>query len=141
MKPSIARAAALVACMVPVFTQAASHDLATFVGEYDLDRNGSVSKEEFVRERERRFASTDTDRDGGISMEEYLAEFRGRLMYSNPDAQTVDRQMEQTASRFKVLDSNADGRISAAEFQHSGWGMFEEHDYNRDGAVSLADKH
>lgn len=139
MKRILLCAAALFG-LAPLLTLAASHDLSTFVGEYDLDRNGSVSKEEFQRERERRFAATDTDRDGGISLEEYLAEYRGRLMHSNPDARTIDRQMEQTASRFKVLDSNADTRISAAEFQHSGWGMYDEHDYNRDGAVSLADK-
>lgn len=145
MQRLLHRCAALLACALPILATptvavAASHDLATFVGEYDLDGNGSVSKEEFQRERERRFAATDADRDGGISEAEYLAEFRARLMYSKPDRETVDRQMAQTAARFRVLDDNKDGRISSAEFQSSGWGMFGEHDYNRDGAVSMADK-
>ena len=42
---------------------AASHDLATFVTEYDLDRDGQVSKEEFLEARVARFAATDTDND------------------------------------------------------------------------------
>lgn len=145
MPSHLNRAAALLARALPLLAvmsaaHAASHDLATFVGEYDLDGNGSVSKEEFQRERERRFAATDTDRDGGISEAEYLAEFRARLMYSKPGNDTIERQMAQTAVRFKVLDDNNDGHISSAEFQSSGWGMFGEHDYNRDGAVSMADK-
>lgn len=132
--------AAVLISALPAAAGAASHDLATFVGEYDLDRNGIVSKEEFQKERERRFASTDTDHDGSISPAEYTDEFRARLMFSKPDPQSIDRQLQQTAVRFKALDSNQDGRISPAEFQSSGWNMFGEHDYNRDGAVSMADR-
>ena len=42
--------------------------------------------------------------------------------------------------RINVLDTNKDGRISFAEYSFSGWRMFGEHDYDRDGVVSLADK-
>lgn len=133
-------AAAVAAMLMPMLADAASHDLATFVGEYDLDRNGSVSMEEFQKERERRFASTDTDHDGRISKQEYLDEFHARLMFSKPDAAAIEKQMKQTEVRFGVLDVNKDGAISPAEYTHSGWGMFDEHDYNKDGAVSLADK-
>lgn len=131
----------LLACaLLPLVAHAASHQLETFVGEYDLDRNGSVSKEEFQKERERRFLSTDTNHDGLLSRGEYFDEFRGRLMFSHPDADTVERQLGQTDVRFDSLDSNGDGSISLAEFYHSGWNMFGEHDYNLDGAVSLADQ-
>jgi Ca2+-binding EF-hand superfamily protein len=133
-------ASLVVAVWSPLLANAASHDLPTFIGEYDLDRNGSVTKEEFQKERERRFASTDTDHDGSVSRDEYIDEFRARLMFSNPDPETVVRQLEQTGVRFDVLDSNHNGLISAAEFYHSGWGMFDEHDYNLDSAISLADE-
>jgi Ca2+-binding EF-hand superfamily protein len=132
--------AVLVSALASAAVNAASHDLATFVLEYDLDGDGIASMEEFQKERERRFASTDVDHDGGISRDEYVDEFRARLMFSKPDAETVTRQIEQTHVRFDVLDTNHNGAISAAEFYHSGWGMFDEHDYNRDGAVSLADE-
>jgi hypothetical protein len=130
----------VVAFALPLLANAASHELQTFVGEYDLDRNGSVSKEEFHKERERRFLSTDTNHDGVLSRAEYVDEFRGRLMYSKPDPETVERQLAQTDVRFDSLDSNGNGEISLAEFYHSGWNMFGEHDYNRDDAVSLTDE-
>jgi hypothetical protein len=127
--------------LAPLLATAASHDLATFVGEYDLDRNGIVSMEEFQKERERRFAATDTDHNGLVSRQEYMDEFRARLSFSKPDAAQIDKQMKQTDVRFGVLDVNQDAAISPAEFHHSGWRMFDEHDYSRDGAVSLADQH
>lgn len=130
---------AAVAALLPAPAFAASHDLATFIGEYDLDGNGLVSKEEFQKERERRFASTDVNHDGGISLEEYLEEFRARLMFGKPGSASVEKQMKQTEVRFGVLDSNKDGRISPAEYFHSGWNMFNEHDYDRDGAISAGD--
>ena len=137
-KISIAPALALL--ILPVAALAASHDLATFVGEYDLDKDGSVSKEEFLEGRQKRFAATDANHDGGVSRDEYVEEYRGRLMASNPAPEKVEKQLKQTDVRFKVLDSNHDGSISFAEYSHSGWRMYGEHDYNRDGAVSMADK-
>lgn len=132
--------ALIAGAVLPALALAASHDLATFIGEYDLDKDGTVSKEEFLEGRVQRFAATDTDNDQGVSREEYAAEFRARLMTKNPDAATVERQMKQTDVRFNVLDTNKDGRMSFAEYSYSGWRMFGEHDYSRDGAVSLADK-
>jgi hypothetical protein len=125
---------------LPTLSLAASHDLATFVGEYDLDQNGSASMEEFQKERERRFAAADTNHNSGISQAEYADEYRARLMLGKPEAAVIEKQMKQTDVRFNVLDANKDGHISSAEFQRSGWNMFNEHDYNRDGAVSMADK-
>lgn len=132
--------ACLIAAVLPVLTFAASHDLATFVTEYDLDKDGSVSKEEFLKERERRYAATDTNNDDGVSREEYSSEFHTRLLAKSSDAELIERQMKQTDVRFKVLDTNKDGRLSFAEYSYSGWRMFGEHDYDRDGVVSLADQ-
>lgn len=134
------RSAILGFALSPAIALAASHDLATFVGEYDLDKDGKVSKEEFLEGRERRFAATDTNNNQGVSRDEYVEEYRARLMATNPDAGVAEKQLKQTDVRFNVLDSNKDGRISFAEYSHSGWRMFGEHDYDRDGAVSLADK-
>lgn len=124
---------------VPLAASAASHDLKTFITEYDLDHDGSVSKEEFADEREHRFIVTDANHDAGLTHDEYVSEYRARLMLRNPDGKTVERQMKQADVRFAVLDSNKDGKISRAEYAHSGWRMFSEHDYTDDGAVSGKD--
>jgi Ca2+-binding EF-hand superfamily protein len=133
-----------VSCIIPLVLPAlgfaASHDLATFVADYDLDKDGKVSKEEFQEVRQQLFATTDSNQDQGVSHEEYVAEYRARLMATKPDPGKAQRQLKQTDVRFKALDSNKDGRISLAEYSYSGWRMYAEHDYDRDGAVSLADK-
>jgi Ca2+-binding EF-hand superfamily protein len=137
MKIRIALAGMVAA--LPLVASAASHDLKTFITEYDLDHDGSVSKEEFADEREHRFIATDANHDGGLSHDEYVGEYRARLMLRKPDEKTVERQMKQADVRFTALDSNKDGRITRAEYAHSGWRMFTEHDYMDDGAVSEKD--
>jgi hypothetical protein len=117
----------------------ASHDLTTFIGEYDLDHNGCVSKEEFALERDRRFAATDIDKDGALTRAEYIDEFRARLEATKPSSENFVRQMRQADVRFGVLDANKDQRISPAEFTHSGWMMFTHHDANENGAVASDD--
>jgi len=133
--------AVLVGCALgaSALASAASHDIKTFIVEYDLDHDGAVSKDEFAQERDRRFASTDADHSGGLSHDEYVEEYRGRFSATHPDARVTERQTKQTEVRFKVLDSNHNGQISPAEYAHSGWSMFTRHDYTNDGAVSARD--
>jgi hypothetical protein len=136
------KAGLLIACVLaagPMAAGAASHDIRIFITEYDLNRDGSVSKEEFADEREHRFISTDADHDGGLTHDEYVGEYRARLLAAKPNEKSVERQMKQADVRFTVLDSNKDGKISRAEYAHSGWTMFTRHDYTDDGAVSAKD--
>jgi hypothetical protein len=131
-----------IACLLaamPMLASGASHDIKVFIGEYDLNHDGSVSKEEFADEREHRFIVTDANHDGGLTHEEYVGEYRTRLQGKNPDAKAMERGMKQADVRFGVLDSNKDGRISRAEYAHSGWNMFTNHDYTKDGAISSRD--
>jgi Ca2+-binding EF-hand superfamily protein len=130
------------ACLLaatPMMAMAASHDIKVFIVEYDLNHDGSVSKEEFAQERDRRFDATDTNHDGGLSRDEYVDEYRTRLSQKSPDAKNVDKQLKQTDVRFGVLDVNKDGKISRAEYAHSGWTMYTKHDYTNDGAISGKD--
>jgi hypothetical protein len=136
------KAGRLAACMLTftaALASAASHDINVFVTEYDLNHDGAVSKEEFADERERRFITTDANHDGGLSHDEYVGEYHARLMSQHPDEKIVERQIKQADVRFNVLDSNKDGRISRAEYAFSGWRMFTEHDYTKDGVVSAQD--
>jgi len=132
----------LVACLslgIPALAAAASHDIKVFITEYDLNHDGSVSKEEYADERERRFIASDSNHDGGLSHDEYVGEYRARLTEKHPDEKTVEKQMKQADVRYEVLDSNNDGHISRAEYAFSGWRMFTEHDYTKDGTVAAND--
>ena len=44
-----------------------------------------------------------------------------------------------TVILFLAMAVNKDGKISRAEYAHSGWTMFTRHDYTNDGAISAKD--
>jgi Ca2+-binding EF-hand superfamily protein len=136
------RAPVLIACLialVPAAASAASHDIKIFITEYDLNHDGSVSKEEFADEREHRFIVTDVNHDAGLSHEEYVGEYKARITGESAEPKNLEKQLKQADVRFNVLDSNKDGRISRAEYASSGWSMFVNHDYTKDGAISGKD--
>ncbi|QDK35179.1 EF-hand domain-containing protein [Sphingomonas sp. IC081] len=133
------------ALLLPCAAHAASHDLATFIREQDLDGDGKVSKDEFQRGRDAEFARMDRNRDGVLSHDEYVGDYRERLereLLERPEAERADlrsRQLRQADVRFRILDSDHGGGISTAEFAASGWAMFLRHDTDHDGWVSMAD--
>ncbi len=122
--------------------EAASHDRDTFIREQDLDHDGNVSKDEYARGRAAEFARMDKDRDGKLSNGEYVEDYRvrleARLAALPADRRDKERttEMHQAEVRFDVLDSDASGFITPAEFDYSGWRMFMHHDTNKDGVVS-----
>lgn len=64
-------------------------------GRYDRDRNGAVSRDEFLASRRRTFSRLDRDGDGRLSFEEYAA---------------------STIARFATADGNADRTLDRTEF-------------------------
>ena len=147
MKTRTILAAALVASLSAGTASAASHARDTFIKEQDQNGDGVVSKDEFAATRALQFAATDADKNGSLSKAEYVGEFKARLEKKlATDSRTPEkkeeereRQMRQADVRFGVLDSDKSGAITRAEFDYSGWRMFNHHDTNNDGAVSAAD--
>lgn len=147
MKTRIILAAAVAASLAAGSAHAASHARDTFIKEQDQNGDGVVSKDEFAATRAIQFAKTDADKNGSLSQTEYVGEFKARLEKKlAADTRPADkkeeervRQMRQADVRFGVLDSDKSGAITRAEFDYSGWRMFNHHDTNNDGAVSAAD--
>jgi EF hand len=145
IRKSLILAAALAAISAPAL--AASHARDTFIKEQDVNGDGVVTKEEFVITRDQLFKAIDADKNGSLSKEEYIGEFKARLekrlAASTDTAEKKEeervRQMRQADVRFGVLDSDKSGAITPAEFAYSGWRMFVTHDTNKDGTVSAAD--
>jgi hypothetical protein len=147
MKSRTLLAAVVVTSLAAGAAHAASHARDTFIKEQDQNGDGVVSKDEFAATRALQFAKTDADNDGSFSQAEYVGEFKARLEKKlavderTPEKKEEERarQMRQADVRFGVLDSDKSGAITRAEFDYSGWRMFNHHDTNNDGTVSAAD--
>lgn len=52
---------------------------ASFIQDYDLDKDGTVSESEFAEVRQQRYSAMDENKDGQVSVDEYVNEYAGRL--------------------------------------------------------------
>ncbi len=90
----------------------------------DLNRDGTVSLDEFHKDIVRSFHALDFDRDGYITAGE---------LGSLPDRQAV-RRMERMIRR---ADQDGDGRLSFREVVEVRMRSFDEADSNRNDRISL----
>jgi len=121
------------------------HSFAAFMGAYDINRDGKVTRDEYDTVRKQRFMAADTNNDGWLSEAEYVAEFEKRLkqQYQN-DGKTVDdsyrNSMKQAYVRFGIVDRNKDGKYTIEEEIESANKTFKNNDTNGDGVVDARDK-
>lgn len=99
-------------------------NVEAFIAQYDDNHDGRVTWDEFSGERRKRFDITDANHDGTVSEDEYVQEFKERSAQALK--QERDAQVAQAHVRFRVLDTNKDGKASRAEFDASGERVFAE---------------
>ncbi|EJM96294.1 EF-hand domain-containing protein [Herbaspirillum sp. YR522] len=123
---------------------AGGHGREAFMGSYDINRDGVVTRAEYESVRLQRYNAADTNGDGKLSEAEYVAEFEGRLKQQyaqqkrEPDAD-YQRSMRQAHVRFGILDRNHDGFISLDEEKAIMERTFVGQDTNGDGQVDARD--
>jgi len=121
----------------PALTMPTTHSVNGMLAMYDLDQNGQVSAAEYQQQRAAVFHRTDRDQDGALSATEYMDEFTDRL--DTQIAKTRDSQLKQALVRFKALDKDGNGILSAPEYHQSGQRMFARWDTDNNRLVSLAE--
>jgi EF hand len=123
---------------------AGGHGQSAFIGSYDANRDGVVTRAEYDAIRKQRFESGDKNRDGFLSEEEYVAEFTLRLKQQyldenrQPD-QAYENSIKQAHVRFAVVDRDRDGKFSRAEDLAIADRTFKGADTNGDGRVTQED--
>jgi Ca2+-binding EF-hand superfamily protein len=108
-----------------------------FIGAWDDDGDGKVTRTEYEAARKARFSTTDGDRNGSLAVEEYVNEYAVRLDREIADERNAS--LKQTETRFKALDRNEDKLISRAEYDSSGERAFVHLDRNKDGRITNDD--
>jgi len=114
----------ILAWSAPAVAQSLMSDTAALLAQADRNRDGSVSRAEFIATRAGQFDRIDTNGDGGLSAAELAALAPG--------------QAERMAIRlgFGQFDTNRDGRLSRTEFDAGPTPAFDRIDADRDGVAS-----
>jgi len=120
-----------------VLNMPTSHNLAGMLAMYDQNQDGSVSKDEYLAQRQAAFNRTDGNGDSTLSADEYLNEFVDRLDRQVASVRT--RQLKQALVRFKALDKDEDSYLSQAEYDASGARMFKRWDTSDDALVTMSE--
>lgn len=113
------------------------HATGLFIASWDDDGDGKVARAEYAATRTQRFATADEDGDGALNADEYVNEYALRL--DRQIAAERKASIEQTRTRFRALDRDADGVVSRAEYDASGERAFAQLDHDKDGRVAGTD--
>jgi Ca2+-binding EF-hand superfamily protein len=110
---------------------------ASFIQDYDLNKDGTVSEAEFAEVRQQRYSAMDENKDGQVAVDEYVNEYAGRLDKKLDTERTG--QIKQTLVRIEALDKNKSKTIGHDEYNASGDKAFAYIDTNKDEVISSAD--
>ena len=108
------------------------HSAHGFISKLDSNKDGAISSEEFNANLVGNFSKKDKNGNGTIDLAEFSQ--HGKERRAEYEKKKKARKAEKRAERFKVLDSNADGFVSAVEYISAATSRAEERFSKLDGA-------
>jgi hypothetical protein len=124
-RPACPLAAAFAAlALAAVSGPAIADQIGDLFNEFDANRDGGITLEEFSQHRAERFKKYDANADQKISIEEFTA------------GVAADK-LEDRKQRFAEMDSNHDGLLTEADMADRAHGQFTGMDQSGDGKVDL----
>lgn len=103
--------------------------------QMDSDGDGAVSSAEHAAGAQKMFTAMDTNQDGYVSAAEMDAQWAAK---AGKDAKMSGMKMS-AADKIKEVDTDGDGRLSAAEHAAGSQQMFARMDANSDGKITEAE--
>jgi Ca2+-binding EF-hand superfamily protein len=129
--------AALALTVLPAL-RAHDHDGDSKFKMMDTDGDGRVSRAEHAAGAKQMFEQMDTNHDGYVTADEMEAFHHAKMAKDDDDKdrdEHAQREMS-AAEKIKVIDTDGDGKISAAEHAAGSEKMFDKMDANHDGFLS-----
>lgn len=105
---------------------------------FDANKDGKVTKDEFLADIRRRFAEMDLNNDGRITDDDLPPMMRGRNVLAGGGAQSLGRGMPMLRM-LQGADADKDGVITLDEVLAAADKRFALLDRNKDGAIDKAD--
>lgn len=116
----------------------------------DASKDGTVSRDEFMRYADSLFTRMDANKDGVVSYDEFMAAGRkpprektdgstdtsNGATTSNPTKTTEPHADARRDAQFKQINKSATGSMTKAEWDAWATALFAEHDKNNDGKLS-----
>jgi Ca2+-binding EF-hand superfamily protein len=99
----------------------------------DTDGDGKISAEEHAAGAKKMFEMMDVDKDGKVTAAEMGA------AHEKVAGEKARKGELSAAAKIKMIDSNADGILTAEEHAAGAKTMFEKMDTNKDGYLSKAE--
>lgn len=110
--------------------------LPSWFVEIDTGNTGVVSRERFIAHRMTFFDKLDADKDGLLSRAEFVKLAEPPFSPPPPDPATLGSRRAGYDQQFSAIDTNDDGKVSKPEFQVSAALSFREFDIDGDGRVT-----
>jgi Ca2+-binding EF-hand superfamily protein len=102
----------------------------------DTAKAGVVTREQFVGHRMKTFDQLDADKDGVVSRVEFLRLAEPPFAPPPPDPASLLRRRTLYDQEFRAIDTNDDSKVTRAEFQTSAALAFREADIDGDGRAT-----